>query len=63
MIGRCARYAPEVDGEVLVLPSEQGLQATPGTMAPVFITGADLYDLTGQLIDKRAMDLATQSST
>ena len=63
MIGRCARYAPEVDGEVLVLPSEQGLQATPGTMAPVFITGADLYDLTGQLIDKRAIDLATQSST
>jgi len=32
-------------------------------MAPVFITGADLYDLTGQLIDKRAIDLATQSST
>ncbi|MFL0794634.1 MAG: 30S ribosomal protein S12 methylthiotransferase RimO [Prochlorococcus sp.] len=63
MIGRCARYAPEVDGEVIIQPSEQGLQASPGTMAPVFITGADLYDLTGQLIDKRAMDLATQSST
>jgi ribosomal protein S12 methylthiotransferase len=29
MLGRCSRYAPEVDGEVRVLPGEGGLCAAP----------------------------------
>ena len=62
MIGRCDRFAPEVDGEVLVLPSEKGLQASPGTMVPVFITGSDVYDLTGQLVDTNVMAVTAQTS-
>ena len=62
MIGRCERFAPEVDGEVLVLPSEKGLQASPGTMVPVFITGSDVYDLTGQLVDTNVMAVTAQTS-
>ena len=55
MIGRCARYAPDVDGEVHVQPDKQGRQATPGSMVPVMITGADVYDLTGQLLEPSSM--------
>ena len=55
MIGRCARYAPDVDGEVHVQPDKQGRQATPGSMVPVLITGADVYDLTGQLLEPSSM--------
>jgi ribosomal protein S12 methylthiotransferase len=50
MIGRCARYAPEVDGEVRVRPGAGGLCAAPGTMVPVRITAADTYDLTGEVV-------------
>jgi ribosomal protein S12 methylthiotransferase len=55
MIGRCARFAPEVDGEVRVLPGEGGLCAAPGTMVPVRITAADTYDLIGEVVGARAM--------
>ncbi|MFM7676536.1 MAG: TRAM domain-containing protein, partial [Synechococcus sp.] len=55
MIGRCSRYAPEVDGEVRVRPGEGGLCAAPGTMVPVRITGADVYDLEGEVVGARAM--------
>ena len=55
MIGRCARFAPEVDGEVQVQPGEDGQQAAPGTMVPVEITGADIYDLSGRIVGARAM--------
>jgi ribosomal protein S12 methylthiotransferase len=55
MIGRCARFAPEVDGEVRVLPGEGGLSAAPGTMVPVRITGADTYDLIGTVVGAKAM--------
>jgi ribosomal protein S12 methylthiotransferase len=55
MIGRCARFAPEVDGEVRVSPGEGGLVAAPGTMVPVRITAADTYDLIGELVGARAM--------
>ena len=49
MIGRCARFT-EVDGEVQVQPRTDGLRAAPGTMVPVRITGADIYDLTGEIV-------------
>jgi ribosomal protein S12 methylthiotransferase len=61
MIGRCARFAPEVDGEVHVQPGEDGQQAAPGTMVPVQITGADIYDLSGRIVGARAMVAAIRA--
>ncbi|WP_448604136.1 30S ribosomal protein S12 methylthiotransferase RimO [Thermoleptolyngbya sp.] len=48
LIGRSARFSPEVDGLVYV----QG-NARLGSMATVEITGADIYDLYGQIADAR----------
>jgi ribosomal protein S12 methylthiotransferase len=45
-IGRSPRFSPEVDGLVYV----QG-NARLGTLVPVEITGADVYDLYGQVAD------------
>ena len=55
MIGRCSRFAPEVDGEVRVMPGENGLCGAPGTMVPVRITAADTYDLIGTVVGAQAM--------
>ena len=55
MLGRCARFAPDVDGEVHVSPGEGGLCAAPGTMVPVRITAADTYDLRGEVVGAGAM--------
>jgi ribosomal protein S12 methylthiotransferase len=55
MLGRCARFAPEVDGEVRVVPGEGGLCAAPGTLVPVRITAADTYDLLGEVVSARSM--------
>ncbi len=63
MIGRCARFAPEVDGEVLVQPGDQGLQVNPGTMVPVQITGADIYDLSGRIFSASHMVAAARGRT
>jgi ribosomal protein S12 methylthiotransferase len=46
LIGRSARFAPEVDGLVYV----QG-QASLGTILPVKITDADIYDLYGEVVE------------
>jgi ribosomal protein S12 methylthiotransferase len=46
LIGRSARFAPEVDGLVYV----QG-EARLGSMVPVAIADADIYDLYGQVAD------------
>ena len=61
MIGRCARFAPEIDGEVQVSPGEAAVAASPGTMLPVRITGADIYDLTGEIVGARAMVSAART--
>ena len=61
MIGRCARFAPEVDGEVHVQPGDEGQQAAPGSLVPVQITGADIYDLTGHIVGARAMVAAARA--
>ncbi len=63
MIGRCARFAPEVDGEVLVQPGDNGLQVNPGTMVPVQITGADIYDLSGKIVSASHMVAAARSTS
>ncbi len=44
LIGRSARFSPEVDGLVYV----QG-EATLGSLVPVLITDADIYDLYGHI--------------
>ncbi|ELR96392.1 30S ribosomal protein S12 methylthiotransferase RimO [Gloeocapsa sp. PCC 73106] len=46
LIGRSGRFAPEVDGLVYV----QG-QASLGTIVPVTITEADIYDLYGEVVE------------
>lgn len=46
--GRTSRESPEVDGEVNVTCN--GKLPAPGTFAEVRITGADEYDLTGELL-------------
>ncbi|MDG2617626.1 30S ribosomal protein S12 methylthiotransferase RimO [Thermoleptolyngbya sichuanensis XZ-Cy5] len=48
LVGRSPRFSPEVDGLVYV----QG-DARLGSMATVEITGADVYDLYGQIADAR----------
>ncbi|HIK41024.1 30S ribosomal protein S12 methylthiotransferase RimO [Thermoleptolyngbya sp. M55_K2018_002] len=48
LVGRSARFSPEVDGLVYI----QG-DARLGSMATVEITGADVYDLYGQIADAR----------
>ncbi|RUT04696.1 ribosomal protein S12 methylthiotransferase RimO [Dulcicalothrix desertica PCC 7102] len=45
LIGRSSRFAPEVDGLVYV-----GGQASLGSIVQVEITGADAYDLYGQVV-------------
>ncbi|MEB3243483.1 MAG: 30S ribosomal protein S12 methylthiotransferase RimO [Cyanobacteriota bacterium] len=51
MIGRCARFAPDVDGVVQVRPSPAGTVAAPGQLVGVRITAAHTYDLEGELLD------------
>jgi len=61
MIGRSARFAPEVDGEVRVNPGPGGWVAAPGQMVPVRLTAAHTYDLEGDLIGARDLvDVARQ---
>lgn len=45
LIGRCARFAPEVDGLVYV----RG-EASLGSIVPVIITATDTYDLYGEVV-------------
>ena len=63
MIGRCARFAPEIDGEVQVSGGEAAVQASPGTMLPVRITGADIYDLTGEIAAAEPMVAAERTGS
>ncbi len=48
-IGRCARFAPEVDGQVRVRTLDKHLTLLKGSMPSVLITGSDLYDLSGEI--------------
>jgi ribosomal protein S12 methylthiotransferase len=61
-IGRSARFAPEVDGQVYIQASPDGRQPSLGRMTLVKITGADPYDLYGQVASAADLlpDLALQ---
>ncbi len=50
IIGRCSRFAPEVDGEVILKQPIEGRKVEVGIIAPALITSSDLYDLTGHFI-------------
>ncbi|QEY32929.1 30S ribosomal protein S12 methylthiotransferase RimO [Synechococcus sp. RSCCF101] len=50
MIGRCARFAPDVDGLVRLSPRTGAPGAAPGSMVPARITAADVYDLEAELL-------------
>ena len=49
-VGRTRYDSPEVDNEVLIPVTETRL--TPGSIVPVRITGADTYDLFGDLVNR-----------
>jgi len=55
IIGRCSRFAPEVDGEVYLQPGLNNFKVQKGMMASALITGAHLYDLTGELVTTNTM--------
>ncbi|MEY4354799.1 MAG: Ribosomal protein methylthiotransferase RimO [Cyanobacteriota bacterium] len=61
MIGRSARFAPDVDGEVHVQPGPGGWVAAPGQLVPVRLTAAHTYDLEGELIGAKALVEQAQS--
>ncbi|MFN5465763.1 MAG: 30S ribosomal protein S12 methylthiotransferase RimO [Cyanobacteriota bacterium] len=61
MIGRSARFAPDVDGEVHVQPGPGGWVAAPGQLVPVRLTAARTYDLEGELIGAKALVEQAQS--
>lgn len=51
LVCRSQYESPEVDGEIIVsAPAGTDLEALPGQFVSVRITGADLYDLEGELI-------------
>nr|YP_009530536.1 hypothetical protein PMNZ_279 [Paulinella micropora]AXY63225.1 hypothetical protein PMNZ_279 [Paulinella micropora] len=51
ILGRCYRFAPDVDGEVHVMTERDGACIKPGQIVPVRVTGADTYDLQGVLVN------------
>ena len=62
LIGRCLRFAPDVDGEVRIRPGSHGAAASAGTMVPVRITAADIYDLEGEVVGAQEMVDAVRHS-
>ena len=48
--GRCSFQAPEVDG-IIYLSGDEGYE--PGDVVTVEITGSDIYDLTGRILNER----------
>ena len=49
LVGRTARFSPEVDGVIYLDPSPNGDTASLGSMAIATVTDADHYDLYGHL--------------
>ncbi len=49
-IGRCYRFAPEIDGFVRLKDNNSNQIIKPGMMVPALITGSHLYDLTAKIV-------------
>ena len=60
IIGRCFRFAPEVDGTVRILLGSDENELREGMMIPVLLTGSDFYDLTGEVIGAKEMVLSAR---
>ncbi len=60
LVGRCSRFAPEVDGQVMLQGASDFINVKRGMLVPALITGADLYDLTGELVGACEMVSAVQ---
>ncbi len=60
LIGRCARFAPEVDGSVRLKRDSTSQNIVPGMMIPGLITGSHLYDLTGKIVDASDLVLSAR---
>jgi len=58
ILGRCSRFAPEVDGSVRIDLNPRSRELKKGTMIPVQITGSYLYDLTGEVVGAEEMVLS-----
>ncbi len=58
ILGRCSRFAPEVDGSVRIGLGENSKELKKGMMVPVNITGSYLYDLTGEVVGAKDMVLS-----
>ncbi len=55
LLGRCARFAPEVDGLVRIKYDSSTKKILKGSMVPTLITGSDLYDLTGEVVGSKEL--------
>ena len=60
IVGRCYRFAPEVDGTVRILLGSDENELREGMMIPVLLTGSDFYDLTGEVIGAKEMVLSAR---
>ncbi len=55
ILGRCSRFAPEVDGSVRVALTSYTQNLKKGMMVPVKITGSYLYDLTAEVVGAKEL--------
>ncbi len=62
LVGRCSRFAPEVDGLVRIKYDLRSTKLIPGMMIPALITGSDLYDLTGKVITTKEMVFSARNN-
>ncbi len=58
-VGRCSRFAPEVDGLVRLKKGLSLQNVEPGMMVPSLITGSHLYDLTGHIAGAKDLLLSS----
>ncbi len=50
LIGRCSRFAPDVDGQVYINCNARHHHIVAGSIVPVLISDSDIYDLAGELV-------------
>ncbi len=55
LLGRCSRFAPEIDGLVRLNCDSLSQKIKPGMMVPSLITGSHMYDLIGRIATAQDM--------